>query len=385
MADTSYKFRTRRGLRRLLPGMLLCALLFSALLLPGCNLQKAEELLEGETVPQVHSTTFAELFDTVSTILHTGGTEEEFSKQSNELIAYLTKLNQLFDSFKEYPGVTNIYTINAHAGKGPLKVDPLILDLLEFSRDWYKKSDGAVDVAAGSVLKLWHDARITSTETPDKAYIPTKEELESAGKHLSWDAVKLDRSALSVEITDPRVQLNVGAVAKGYATELAAKWIEKKGWTNYLLNLGGNVRCVGAKSPKGLPWSVAVQNPNKNDPEPFLVSLKLKDLSLVTSGAYERYFVFKGKSYNHIIDPWTLFPADRYLSVSILTKDSGQADALSTALFILPIEEGKKVLAKVPGAEAYWVEKNGRQTMTPGFKKLVVKTFETQPLPKNMP
>ena len=128
--------------------------------------------------------------------------------------------------------------------------------------------------------------------------------------------------------------------------------------------MGGNVCATGPKDEDGTPWRVGVQNPDGGDN--YLHTLNITGGSVVTSGDYQRCYMVDGKIYHHIIDPATLYPSEYWRSVTVLCADSGLADALSTALFLLPYEEGL-ALAEASGAEALWVNEAGEQFYTPGF------------------
>jgi len=131
--------------------------------------------------------------------------------------------------------------------------------------------------------------------------------------------------------------------------------------------VGGNVRATGPKA-KDTPWVVGVTDPN--DPNAHLHTLYLNEGSLVTSGDYQRYYAVEGKRYHHIIDPDTLYPSEYWSSVTIVCENSGLADALSTALFLMDQEDGQELLDKF-GAEALWVDREMNLFYSPGFKDLI--------------
>jgi thiamine biosynthesis lipoprotein len=174
----------------------------------------------------------------------------------------------------------------------------------------------------------------------------------------------------TVYLSDPLMRLDVGAIAKGYAVERLAEIAEENGYANVLISVGGNVRAVGNKGD-GTPWNVAIQNPDPAGPNLHIVNIE--DLSVVTSGDYERYYMVNGKKYHHIIDPATLYPADYMTAVSILTRDSGYADGLSTAVFNMPYEEGLEFVNSLPDVEALWVMKDGTLRYSDGFMDYVKK------------
>ncbi len=164
-------------------------------------------------------------------------------------------------------------------------------------------------------------------------------------------------------ITDPKVRLDVGAIGKGYAVEQICRSLPE----GLLLSVGGNVRATGSNLMTGESWTAGVQNPDGswND---YLHVLAVDGVSLVTSGDYQRYYTVGGVRYGHIIDPRTLYPSGRWRAVCILVPDSGVADALSTALYLLDVEEGQKLLDAF-GAQALWIAQDGTQVFSPGFEQ----------------
>ena len=191
------------------------------------------------------------------------------------------------------------------------------------------------------------------------------DKLTEASAHTDIDCLVIDEISSTVTLTDPEMTLDVGAIAKGYATEMIAKALEAKGVNGYVLNVGGNVRVLGAK-PSGEPFTVGIENPSDGD-EPYLAYLSMSGGSLVTSGSYQRYYIVDGKRYHHIIDKDTLMPAEGFVSVSVLTPHSGMGDALSTALFCMSLEDGMSLIASLPDTEAQWLLPNGTIYTSDGF------------------
>ena len=307
-------------------------------------------------------------FDTVTTITGYAESKEEFDEISAWVIAELGEYHRLFDIYKRYEGMENLCTVNEleDGSHRTVKVDARIIEMLEYAKEMYEKTGGKVNVAMGSVLSIWHDYRIEGIDKPWAAQLPPIDKLEKAAEHTDINAIVIDRENGTVTITDPEVKLDVGAIAKGYAVEMVARKLEKKGITGYMLNVGGNVRAVGARGD-GTLWTVGVENPLQDGGRDYVAYLKLSHESLVTSGSYQRYYVVDGKRYHHIIDPETLMPSEGFLSVSILCESSAMGDALSTALFCMDVERGKALIASVEGAEAMWVLPDGSIEKTPGF------------------
>lgn len=336
-------------------------LLLALLLLCGCTAAPAKT---GETASKRYEATFLTLFDTVTTIVGYAETEADFTATAQAIHDDLLEYHQLYDIYNEYEGMNNLKTVNDHAGEAPVSVDRKIIDLLLFSKDLYTRTGGKVNIAMGSVLSLWHDARELGVQYPDEAALPDRDALERAAAHTDINSIQIDEEKDTVFFSDPEVRLDVGAIAKGYAVQQVCGSAP----AGLLISVGGNVCATGPKPETGQPWVVGIQNPDA--PEEYLHTIYVEDFSVVTSGDYQRYYTVDGVRYHHIIDPDTLLPAAYWRSVTIVCADSGLADALSTALFTLPQEEGQALLNRWD-AQAMWVDASGQQFYSPGFSDLI--------------
>lgn len=320
-----------------------------------------------------YSAQFLELFNTVTEIVGYSDSKEDFSVFSQLIYDNLEEYHQLYDKYNEYEGIHNIKTINDNAGIKPVKVDQRIIDLLLYSKNIYELSDGRVNIAMGSVLEIWHDYREEGINNPESAKLPPMEQLEEANLHTDIDKLIIDEIDSTVYLSDKYMKLDVGAIAKGYATEQVCKIAEDNGYKNFLISVGGNVRAIGKKGPKRELWSVGIQNPDRYSEQKSLFTLEITDLSLVASGDYERYYTVDGKRYHHIINPTTLMPSEFFTSVSVICKDSGLADALSTTIFNMSFEEGKAFIESLDDVEALWVFQDGKLVYTENFEDLLEK------------
>ena len=336
-------------------------LILLLVLLCGCTAAPAKS---DDTGLNRYESTFLTLFDTVTTIVGYAETEEAFTDTAQVFHDELLEYHQLYDIYNEYEGINNIKTINDHGWEHPIKVDQRIIGLLLFSKELYTQTEGRVNIAMGSVLRLWHDARETGIADPSRAALPDQAALEQAAAHTDIDSIQIDVEESTVFLSDPEVKLDVGAIAKGYAVEQVCRNTP----SGLLISVGGNVCPSGPKPESGQPWVVGIQDPE--DPEQYLHTIYVEDVSVVTSGDYQRYFTVDGVPYHHIIDPDTNYPAGYWRSVTILCRDSGVADALSTALFTLPQEEGQALLDAFQ-AEAMWVRQDGTILYSPGFQAYI--------------
>jgi len=322
--------------------------------LTGCSTGQAF----GVSGKERYETSCLDLFDTVTVIKGYAESEEAFTEQAAKMVELLTRYHQYTDIYNSYDGIKNLKTVNENAGIREVEVSPELITFLAFGKEVYQKSGGKVNIFMGSVLELWHEARETASLDPFAAYIPGKSALEEAAKHTDPDNVILDTEKNTVFITDPAQRIDAGAIAKGYA---AQKCIEETP-EGYVLDLGGNI-CLSGPKPDGSGWIVGIQDPDSED---YLERLEIKKGAVVTSGDYQRYFELDGKRYHHIIDPETQMPSDKWRSVTIISSDSGIADFLSTALFLMDREEGTKLLDQY-GSEAFWIAPDGSMYQTDGF------------------
>ncbi len=315
-----------------------------------------------EPKPQARS--YFEYFDTVSVVFsYLEDSEEDFLKNCERVASILEKYHRLFDIYYTYSGMNNLRTVNKNAGGEPVSVEPELIEFLLYSKEIYALTEGKVNIAIGAVTKLWHDCREFASEYPEDAAVPSAEALAEAAKHTDIEKLIIDEKNNTVQLLDPEMSLDVGALGKGYATERAAELLISLGVTSYVLNIGGNIRAIGER-PSGKGWSTGITNPDR-DADDFAARVVIKDTSLVTSGDYERYYTVDGVKYHHIIDPETLYPSNYFSSVSVFIKDSALADALSTALFSMNYEDGR-ALADSVGAEVIWITGSGEIMMTDG-------------------
>lgn len=301
-------------------------------------------------------------FDTVITLIGYTKNRQEFQTYAQLAEAEMRRYHEIFDLYHPYQGVQNLYTVNQLAGTEAVSAEPELIDLLLLIRQWHEQYSDATNPAMGAVLKLWHDAREEGVSIPDS------DALASAGEHMSFDKVIIDETAQTIRFDDPQIQLDLGAVAKGYAAQLTADALRAAGLDSFILNAGGNVVCGDAPLDGRDFWTVAIE-----DVDAVSARHKIGVLNqcIVTSGDYQRYYEVDGTRYHHLIDPVTLYPASHVRSVSVIYPDSGLADFLSTAAFVLPYEESRALIDSIPEAEAVWLFQDHSETWTNGFQDLL--------------
>ena len=322
-----------------------------------------------------YSGAFFGTFDTVVQVVGYTKTEEEFKSYMKQIEDRMFELHRLFDKYNNYQGLNNVKTINDNAGIMPVKVDKELLDLLVFSKQHYQETSKKTNIALGSVLEIWSKYRDMATADPEDAKVPPIEDLIEANKHTDINKVIIDEKNSTIYLEDRKMTIDVGGVAKGYATEIVAKEIEEAGLRSAIISAGGNIRTIG-KPFDGVRerWGVGLQNPEAfgvPHMDDLLETIYINDASVVTSGDYQRFYMVGDLKIHHIIDPDTLMPGDYYRAVTIVTPDSGLADFLSTSVFLLPYEEGKALVESHESVDALWIFKDGTIEATDGLKKIM--------------
>ena len=202
-----------------------------------------------------------------------------------------------------------------------------------------KLSDGGFDITIEPLSSLWNF-------TSQNPVIPSEEEIKKDVKKVDYRNLKLEENSLT--FLSPDTTLDFGAVAKGYIADRLKDYLLEQGVKSAIINLGGNVLCVGEK-PDGTPFKVGLQKPFADRNE-TIETLNIKDMSVVSSGVYERHFIKDGVNYHHLLDPKTGYPYHNGLvSVTVISKISGYADGLTTACFSQGLEGGLKLINSLDG------------------------------------
>ncbi len=317
---------------------LLCmSLLF---LFAGCGLQEVSRFLQKSEI----------VMDTVAQ-LTAEGPEAEAAVQ--ESFARLQELEGLLSNYEEGSDAARL---RDSAGSGAwVKVSPEMYHLLEISQRYSQLTDGAWDITAAPLVKLWGIGT-------DKARVPEPSEIEQARGKVDWHKLELDGRD-SARLLLPGMELDLGGIAKGYALDEVRKIYAKHGIEKGLINLGTSSIYGLGMNKEGQPWRIGLRHPRRDDPKEYLKVEELSDEALSTSGDYERYFEEDGVRYHHIIDPRTGYPAwcgrevtagERPVSIVVIIdgrdEDCGvKSDLLTTALFVLGKEKGAELLELLQG------------------------------------
>lgn len=323
--------------------LLFCTfLVFAAALLPlsGCS-RKAEP---------VSRTDF--MFDTVVTLTLYDPADESLL---GEALAYCRSFEQIFSRTNSE---SELYRINhRQPGERTLQLSDDLSSAISSALAWAHLSDGALDISMGRVVSLWD----FQGEDPKP---PSSEEVRLALQSSGWDRLRLEGNMLT--FPNDTMELDLGAVAKGYIADRLKDWLKQRGVASALINLGGNLLCLGSQ-PDGAPFHLGIQKPFGTVSE-LAGTCAVKDQSMVTSGTYQRHFTSMGVTYHHLLNPETGWPSENGLvSVTILTSSSADADALSTACFILGKEKGMALIESLPDTEAVFIGENSETTASSGW------------------
>lgn len=254
-------------------------------------------------------------------------------------------------------------TNNLIKTQNKFSIAPSILPLIEESTELSIKTDGLFNPAIGELINLW---QIHKHDDPD-IRPPADTEIQSLVKqNPTLDDLKIN--GVKIHSTNPAVALNFGAFAKGYAIDLQIQTLKNMGIKNAVINAGGDLKSIGAHGDR--PWHIAIRHPRKNT---WLAKIKTQgEESVFTSGDYERYYIYKGKRYHHILDPRTGYPAQQTQSVTVIHTNSGLADAAATALFVAGPEKWLNIAAKLGLTQAMLIDQNGIIHVTPEMHKRLI-------------
>jgi thiamine biosynthesis lipoprotein len=261
-----------------------------------------------------------------------------------EVIAEMRRTDELMSTYKPD---SQLSQVNAHAHERPVQVDAHIIEVVERSLEMSKLSGGAFDITYASVGDLY-DYRAHQR--------PTDEQIAAALPGVSYRQVQVDRSAGTIRFLRQGVRIDLGGIAKGYAVDRSVERLRALGIRHAMVNAGGDTRLLGDR--RGKPWIVGIRDP-RNDGR-VVTRLPLADEALSTSGDYERYFEEDGVRYHHILVPGTGRSARGVRSATVLGADAVLTDALSTTVFVLGVERGMQLIARLPGVEAVVVDDDGR-------------------------
>lgn len=299
-----------------------------------------------------------EHFGTILTITLYGSDKERLKEITENSFAECERLENIFSAKLSD---SELSKLNEKAAIEPVKVSDELLYLLKEALVYNKLSDGALDVSIGNLIKLWG----IGTENER---IPDAEELKPYINADGLSYMVIDEENSTVFYTSDIVNIDLGAIAKGYAADCIKQYICDNMEEPYgILDFGGNIMTIGQKADGG-SWNIGITNP-KSPSEVYGV-VSVKDMCVVTSGNYERYFIEDGVRYHHILNPFTGYPAESgIISSTIIGANSMQCDALSTACYILGVDKALELIDSIDGVEAVFIDNDGKAHTSEGISK----------------
>lgn len=294
-------------------------------------------------------------------------------ERQRQVLLLITDAFKLCDSYEKLLSKTiessEISKINNAGGK-PVEVSEETAELIRKGIEYGERSNGAFDITIGKATELWGFREAEGEEQSESGMVgrvPDADELREVMKHIDYRQVKLNGSA--IQLADPDMELDLGGIAKGYIADKLTEFLQDRGVTSAIVDLGGNIVAIGGKAEslisdseaESTDFTVGIKDPSSDVGE-LLGTLPVKDKTVVTSGTYERYFVENGKSYHHILNSSTGYPTDTdVLSVTIIADKghSADCDGLSTSCLALGLEKGTELIRQTEGVEAIFVDTDG--------------------------
>ena len=251
---------------------------------------------------------------------------------------------------------SDVTRINKSAENDGVKVSLETIEVIKRAEEVSKLSGGGFDITVGPLVQLWRKTR-------ERGIPPQMEEIKENLNLVNFRNLKIHYGG-KVSPRKKGMIIDLGGIAKGYAVDRAFELLKNLGYKNLVVNAGGDLR-VGGSKPDG-PWSIGIQHPR--EPEKIMARISLSDTAMATSGDYEKFFIYQGKRYHHILNPKNGFPAEECQSVTILHKEGTTADALATAIFVLGPEKGYALCQRLKGVDCLIIDKEGKVTFSPGLK-----------------
>jgi len=274
----------------------------------------------------------------------------------------LAQINKVDDLMSDYKDNSEISILNRDGFKRAVELSQSTYEVLQRSAEFSKLTDGAFDVTVGPLVELFRKAK-------EEHILPSQDEIDNAKSRVGFEKLKFDDINRTVRFTVEGMMLDLGGIAKGYAVDKALEVMQAHGAVGGMVDLGGDIRCFGAPLEGRDYWVIGLQNPNVGSDSigrEVLLKLKMTNGAVATSGDYQQFVIIEGKRYSHIIDRRTGTSKEDLSSVTIISDNATNADALATAVSVMGSEEGLELIENIPGTEAILI------TSEPEFK--IIKT-----------
>lgn len=333
---------------KLMAILLCCTFVFG-----GCaeKREEARQMLTKYSGKDLHEmTTFA-----MDTVMQFTLYNEEGEQLLIDAEQEIRRLERLFSVTIED---SEISKLNQQAGEGEVSLSEDTIKVLKRGKEIGELTNQAFDIAISPIVKAW------GFTTDGEKHVPSADTLVTLLPLTNAEDLQLNEIDATAQLLKKGMAVDLGGIAKGYTSDAVTALLKEKGVVSGLFSLGGNISAIGTK-PDGTKWKIAIENPlDTND---YVGLLEVEDCSVITSGGYQRYFEENGKRYHHIIDSKTGYPAERgLLSVTIISKDGAKADGLSTALFVMGLEDAVELWRNSDDFEAVFVTTEGKVIATEG-------------------
>lgn len=266
-------------------------------------------------------------------------------------LAALDLIETIEDQLTVYRDTSEVIEINLNAANGPVTVEPQLFHLLTLAEQLYRDSSGAFDITSGPLSQAWGFSK-------REGRLPSEPEIETALAQVGWQHVLLDKATQTIAFDQPGIEINLNSLGKGYALDQAADLLQLNLVEDFLLHGGRSTLLAKGMRSGSDSWGVGIRHPLR--PQQRLAEIQLFDQAFSTSGSATQCFIHQGKRYGHLIDPRTGWPAGGLHSVSVVAPTGADADALSTAFYVMGREASQAYLANHPEVGALFVEPASR-------------------------
>ncbi len=306
------------------------------------------------------------IYDTVVNIKVFG--DKVAQQNMDDIQSMLERMDKQFSRTKEGG---EVYAVNQAAGKEAVVVSDETLDIVKQSVQYAEEMDGLFDPTIGPLIDLWNIGS-GGDKVPDQA------DIDKATSLTNYKDVIIDDAAKTVMLAKEGMVLDLGGIGKGYAADRIADYLKEQGLNSAMINLGGSSIIALGTKPNGAEWNIGLQDPDQSRGSQ-LGTIKITDEVIDASGVYERYFMQDNVRYHHILDPRTGYPSQNGLkSLTIMSPNATDADALSTGVFLMGLEEGMKYLESLPeDVEAFFISDDNKIYATSGIKERLQLTDPT--------
>lgn len=313
-------------------------------------------IMQGRNTDNLHSA-YRVTLDTSVDLQFAPGNRGIASSLENEVFEEIERLEQLFSRTIEE---SDINLINSSAGERPARVSEEVLYVIEKALYYARLSEGYFDPTIAPLIDAWGFLG-------QEFRLPGQDEIDSAAVLVDFNLVQVDRNSSTVFLPEKGMSIELGGIAKGYIVDRALETLINAGIEHAFINAGGDIGLIGSK-PDGEPWRIGVRHPREDS---IIAVFPINNRAVVTSGDYQRFFTENGVNYHHLLDPNTGYPARKLVSVTVVADTVLEADALSTAIFIMGPEKGLPLLESLPGVEGLLITPEFDILLSSGLEDLV--------------